>query len=153
MRRPLVLFASSLALTAVLAGCGDDDDSTSTDPLSGPSTDTGDAMTDHGGAGDGAHGESSPVAEGARRVEVTGDSLSFDPTEIRVAAGEDIAIALTSGDMLHDFTVEELDAHVSAEADDTAEGGFHAGQPGRYTFYCSVDGHRDGGMEGTLIVE
>lgn len=75
------------------------------------------------------------------------------PDQITVQAGEDIAIVLTSADILHDFTIDQIDAHVAADAGDTEEGGLRSEEPGRYTFYCSVPGHRDAGMEGTLVVE
>ncbi|MGQ0831364.1 MAG: cupredoxin domain-containing protein [Microthrixaceae bacterium] len=99
------------------------------------------------------HGEDSPVAAGARRITVAATSFEFMPKEITVTAGEDIAIALTSQDLLHDFTVDELDAHVTADKGKTAAGGLRADKPGRYTYYCSVTGHRAAGMEGTLIVQ
>jgi plastocyanin len=111
-------------------------------------SDMGDDMGDDMG-----HGEASPVAEGAREIEVAATSFEFDPDEITITAGEDIAIVLTSDDLLHDFTIDELDTHVSADADETAKGGLRADEPGRYTYYCNVEGHREAGMEGTLIVE
>ncbi len=79
--------------------------------------------------------------------------LAFDPDEITVTAGEDIAIVLTSEDSLHDFTVDEFDAHVPAAAGETGFGGFRAGEPGRYRFYMLRRGHREAGMEGVLVVE
>jgi plastocyanin len=136
------------ALTVVVAlglltACGDDD--------SGGVTPSGDgASMSDGGAG---HEGASPVAEDARHVAVSGRSFEFAPEEITVQAGEDIAIVLASEDSLHDFTIDELDAHVAAEEGATSVGGFRAEEPGRYTFYCSVEGHREAGMEGTLVVE
>ena len=99
------------------------------------------------------HSESTPVAEGARRIEVNATSFAFDPDEITVDAGEDIAIVLTSDDLLHDFAIDEIDVHVAAEKDETAEGGLNAETPGEYTFYCTIAGHREAGMEGTLTVK
>lgn len=48
--------------------------------------------------------------------------------------------------MLHDFTIDEFDAHVAAVGE-TRSGGLRAGAPGRYVFYCSVPGHRQAGMK------
>ena len=110
-------------------------------------------MEDGNGHMSGGHDESSDVASDARRIEVTATSFKFDPDEIRVAAGEDVAIILTSKDILHDFTIDELDAHVAAEPGQTAKGGVTAVKPGRYAYYCTVAGHRQAGMEGVLIVE
>jgi plastocyanin len=117
-------------------------------------------MSDAGHAGGMADGDSghmdneenSPVADDARRIEVAATSFAFDPEDLEVDTGEDIAVVLTSDDVEHDFTIDELDAHVVAGADESAEGGFTATEPGRYTFYCSVAGHREAGMEGTLTV-
>ena len=153
MRRLLLLICLLLTL-ATLGACGGDDDA-ATD-AGGESTtdgaaDDGHAEEDWHGHADDAGG-SSPVAEGARRIEVEGTSFEFDPSSITAEVGEDIAIELTSSDILHDLVIDELDAHVVADAGETAEGGFRADEAGSYTYYCSVPGHRDAGMEGTLIV-
>jgi uncharacterized cupredoxin-like copper-binding protein len=104
-------------------------------------------------------------------------SFSFAPDALQVAAGEVVEIAIQNSEMvLHDFTIDEIDAdvHVSYlggtgqhaheepanEADvhfaltEPASGVVHLkiNEPGEYVFYCSVPGHQEQGMEGRLIV-
>ena len=152
MKRFAALAVVLLVLGLLLAVCGSDDDPSveggagTTEPMDD------EGMMDDGDMGDG-HDESSDVADDARRIEVTATSFEFDPDEIRVAAGESVAIVLTSEDILHDLTIDELDAHVAADRGETEEGGLTADEPGRYTYYCTVTGHREAGMEGTLVVE
>lgn len=105
-----------------------------------------------GGSSGSDHDANSPVADGATEIAVTANDFAFDPDTITVRIGTNVAIVLTSVDTRHDFTIDELDAHVSAGPGETSKGGFHAAPPGRYTFYCSEPGHREAGMEGTLIV-
>jgi plastocyanin len=144
VRRPLIsLLPPLLALGLVLAGCGGDDDPARADhPMDGEEAHMG-----------GRHGGSTPVAEGARRIDVAATSFAFDPDRITVTAGEDVALVLSSDDVLHDLTIDEIDVHVVAERGETAEGGLRADEPGEYTYYCAVSGHREAGMEGTLVVE
>jgi plastocyanin len=146
VRRHLFISLAVVIAGTVLAGCGTDH---SAHPTVMPE-DHLEAMDDHHRGG---HGTNTPVAPGARRVQVTADDFAFDPAELTATADEDLAIELTSIDILHDFTIDELDAHVAADRSETATGGFTAGEPGRYTFYCAVAGHRQAGMEGTLVVE
>lgn len=151
MRRPLLFSLPVLLAAVLLAACGGDDD-TGTTPMNGMDDEQmADQMDDH--MGDDDHDEASEVAPGAREIEVTASSFAFDPDTIEVEAGEDVAIVLTSTDILHDFVIDDLDAHVSTGGGETATGGLRADEPGTYTFYCSVPGHREAGMEGTLVVE
>ena len=137
MRRVLLLLLL-VPLTLLLAACGAEDDSSSSS----------------GGGHEGGHDENSEVVEGARTVAVTGSSFEFDPPTIEAEAGEAITIELTAEDAEHDFVIDELDAHIGADAGETATGGFEVGdEAGTYTYYCSVSGHREAGMEGELVVE
>jgi plastocyanin len=147
MRRSLVAVLLSVpALGLVLTACGDDSSGSDHPMDSMPGGGMGGGMM-------GDHNDNTPVAEGARRIEVAATSFEFDPEEISVAAGEDVAIVLSSDDLLHDFTIDEIDVHVTADRGETAEGGLRADEPGEYTYYCTVAGHREAGMEGTLVVE
>jgi len=108
-----------------------------------------------GGGGDDAPTAAAQVGEpaaGARTIEVVGEALAFDPPEIEVEAGEEVAIALTSVDGVHDLTIAEADFKVAAKRGDTEELGLRIDDPGTYTYYCSIPGHRGAGMEGTLTV-
>jgi nitrite reductase (NO-forming) len=75
----------------------------------------------------------------------------FEPSEIEAAAGE-IAVEIANLDAFdHDFTIDELDVQLLLGPSETVKGVFEA-TPGTYTFYCSIPGHREAGMEGTLTV-
>lgn len=145
MRHPLALTTSLLLAGSLLAACGDDDTTTTSADVSDEASDDMDEPMDGDGGSD-------PAAEGARQVEVVADSFAFDPGELTAEVGEDLTIVLTSEDLLHDLTIDELDTQVVADRGETAEAGLRADEAGEYTFYCSVPGHREAGMEGTLVV-
>lgn len=111
------------------------------------------ALTACGGGGDeGASGE--PVDAGDGTVTIEASDLAFDPEQVSAAAGE-IEVELNNvGAVEHDFVVEEAgDTEVvRADPGETATGSIEL-EAGTYTFYCSVPGHREAGMEGTLEVK
>ena len=128
-RLPVLVLVAALGASALFAACG-------------------------GGGGDGGGGDHSqplPPHPNAPELEVTGDSLSFEPEDLEVPAGR-FNVAFSSGDQFHDFVIDKVDGIVEANAGDTETAGFRIDEPGDYTFYCSVPGHRQGGMEGTLTV-
>jgi plastocyanin len=165
VRRSSLPTALSTAVSVVraaslLAACGGDDDDSADAGLSANES-GGQSSTTHAdegeGGGDGGmemnHDERPhPVAPGARAIDVDATSYEYGPPEIDIRAGEDVAIVLSADDVEHDFVIDELDTHISAQPGETTEGGLRVDEPGRYTFYCSVSGHREAGMEGTLVV-
>ena len=103
--------------------------------------------------------------------------FSYAPNVLEVEAGGVIEIAIQNSEAaLHDFTIDKIDANVhisylggtgqheheeaAKEADvhfaltEAGSGIVHLkiAEPGEYVFYCSVPGHQELGMEGTLVV-
>ena len=145
MKLKLVLMA--LAVTALIgfSACGGDDDE---EPEAG--TTATEATTTAGGGGGGGGGGGDTVSSSA------GEGLSYDTTSLEAAAGE-VTIDFTNDTSLgHDVQVESADGEVLGgtsvitESEEAATVDLEAGD---YTFFCSVSGHRDGGMEGTLTVK
>lgn len=134
-RSILLLVALAAALGLVAAGCGGGDGETT---AQAPPAETG------------------APAGGETTLELAADpggALEFDTSSLEAPA-DTIAIVLTNDSSVpHNVSIEGGGVDVEGE---TFTGGTRTTtvplEPGTYTFYCSVPGHREGGMEGTLTV-
>lgn len=101
--------------------------------------------------------QTSGVAEdgfpSAPTIEIIADDLSFEPTSFAVNTGEPTNIVVTNlGRVFHDLTIPELEITIAVDPDETVEAGLKVDQTGEFEFLCTVPGHADAGMRGTLTV-
>jgi len=141
MRKALILIAVVALAGFGLAACGGDDDD------DGDTTAAATAATETAPAGGGAGGSTvdiSAPADGA---------LSFDQKDVTAKAGSVTINFDNPASISHDVKVEDSSGSelggtaLVSQGDATATVDL---QPGSYTFFCSVPGHREAGMEGTL---
>jgi outer membrane protein assembly factor BamB/plastocyanin len=101
-----------------------------------------------------ASGETAPVAEDTESlIHVSAIDIAFEQTQISIAADTDVTISVTNNGVLqHDLVIEGTDyATPLLNGGETAE--LVVNLPaGEYVYYCSISGHRQAGMVGTLTV-
>jgi len=155
MARVLVL--SAVAASIVLVACGGGEEPPGPDPA--------------------ARAEMAMAlfaAPAAQTVALEMTDLKFSTGAIAAKAGEVVELSLANkGGIEHDFSIKTFsgDRGFRIEGQDTvsprAKGDVHAhlrskqagllrlkaGAPGTYEFYCSVPGHKEAGMKGTLTVQ
>ena len=79
--------------------------------------------------------------------------VAFNPNQLTIPANTDVRVVLpNNGASPHNFNVDQLNVH-----SETANGGQTVevtinGAPGEYEYYCSVPGHKQMGMVGTLTI-
>ncbi|HXF73667.1 MAG TPA: cupredoxin domain-containing protein [Actinomycetota bacterium] len=93
-----------------------------------------------------------PPLPGAPELEVTARDLAFSPAEPSVTAGETVNVVLRNeGAAFHDLAIPTLGFRLEAGPGETAAASLTVPTPGRYRFLCTVPGHAEAGMTGTLV--
>jgi len=139
-----------VALALVGAGCGDDDNSDSGSSDSGQSAET--QTTETAGGGSDTGGGS---AQTLKLTADPGGALKFDKSTLTAKAGKATIVLDNPSSLPH---AVEVEGQGLEEETDTIGKGETAKvtvdlKPGKYEYYCPVDGHKAGGMEGTLTVQ
>lgn len=131
----LALALASLALTA----CGGGSDDTSSTPATS-STET----SSSGGSG------------ATVSFEAASDSIAYTQKDVSAPAGSDKISFNNPSSIPHDVVIEDSSGNQVAATDVITDSTTETTadlKPGTYTFFCSVDSHREQGMEGTLTVK
>jgi plastocyanin len=144
MKKLVALLAVTALAAFGLAACGGDDDDDGGDTTAAQTAQT---ETAAGGAGGGSTVDVSTPS---------GSDLAFNQSELTAQAGP-VAINFDNPQSIpHDVIVEDASGEELGGTELISAGTTSATvelQPGTYTFFCDVPGHREGGMEGTLTVK
>jgi plastocyanin len=145
MKKALALLALALSAIALVACGGGGDNNATTTPVSGGTTTGGGAATTGGGGGQTLNLSADPNG-----------ALKYNTDQLSAKAGK-VTIDLNNpASLSHDVAVEDSSGKQLGVAALVAQGRTSVTvflKPGKYTYFCTVPGHRQGGMQGTLTVK
>lgn len=148
MKKLAALLVLALASVALVA-CGGSDSSTTT---SSAEEAGGGAAAESGKESGGGEGGGSTVAFEA---DPNGE-LAYTTTEASAKAGNVTVDFKNPQSLTHDVAIEDSSGKEVGKTELIGEGETSTSvdlKPGTYTYYCTVPGHREAGMEGTLTVK
>lgn len=139
------LFATPLVAVALGRVLAQDDSTPQASPGGSPAASPG--------ASPAASPMATPAAAGGEEISVTAVDIAFEEEELTIPADTDVTVTVTNNGFLqHDWVVEDTDiASPMLNGGDSAEVVVNL-PAGTYTYYCSVAGHREAGMQGSLTV-
>ena len=97
-----------------------------------------------------ACGGGSPAA---LEIKVDASEFKFDPATITAQVGQPVRVTVTNtGSLEHTFTVTELGVDEPLPVGQTIMVEFTPAQSGTFELVCTVPGHKEAGMVGTVTV-
>ena len=92
-------------------------------------------------------------APAAITLDVTAAEFKLTPATLHLDRPGQLTVSLkNTGVIEHDFAVEGVAGTVDAKPGASGSGVFKLPKAGTYTYYCTLPGHREAGMQGTLTV-
>lgn len=86
-------------------------------------------------------------------AEIAMKDIAFAPQELTIPANVNVTISVPNqGATIHDFNIDDLNAHSGNVTAGAAGSVTINAAPGDYQYYCSLPGHREAGMVGVLHV-
>jgi plastocyanin len=143
----LVLAIAALALVA----CGSSSDSSS----STAETNGGESQAEQGGAAKEEGGGGGSASTLQFEADPNGE-LAYTSTSETAKAGNVTVEFKNPQALTHDVAIEDASGEEVGATELIADGSDTTTvdlKPGTYTFFCTVPGHREAGMEGTLTVK
>lgn len=150
MKQIAALLAVALAALALVA-CGGSSSNTTTNEETAGGAGAGKEETSEGGK------EAEGGSGGSLKVEANPEgNLEFVQKSLTAKAGTDTLEFTNESPVPHDVKIENSKGEEVGGTEIVSEGSESASvelEPGTYTFFCSIPGHRQAGMEGTLTVK
>lgn len=164
MKKLLVLFAMLLAALALVACGGGSSTNEETGGAAGAAKEAEETVEEAGEEVEEKAEEGKKEAEGgtagsASSVDIEANpegQLAFEEKSVTAKAGNVTINFTNSSPVPHDVKIESSGGEEIGGTEIVSEGTESAEvelKPGTYTFFCSVPGHRQAGMEGTLTVK
>ena len=127
-----------------------------------------------------ACGSTEPTPLPTLSLSLLATDIAYDQDRLEVMAGQPVKIMLSNeGALEHDFSIMEIpyvgdvmaeeteeemahdmnamevdpEVHVAAPVGGRSSVEFTPTTPGEYEFFCTVAGHKEAGMKGTLVVQ
>jgi plastocyanin len=132
------IVAVFIATALAISGCGGGEEKAT--PTSSPNATSTTSPTENAGV---------------LSLQADPSQLKFDKSELSAKPGKVTIVMKNPSALPHDIAIEGTGVDVTGKTVD--QGGTSTAtatlKAGTYTFYCSVDSHRQAGMEGTLTVK
>jgi plastocyanin len=151
MKKATALLALLLASVALVA-CGSSSDSTGTSAETSAESTTESGQT---GGGEEAGGNES-AGGGTLEFAAAESGLAYSSDTAEAKAGKVTVSFDNPQPIAHDVAIEDASGKEIANTELVTDGSDTTAadlKPGTYTFFCTVPGHREAGMEGTLTVK